>query len=130
MPTAMEPQSDPAWVPCLEGQVSQARELERVLAEQGIEARLQKPPAKACCGGSCGCGAKVQVAVREADVPKVQAFFRDEWAEALRKEGTLAPDAALVQLGIPTDGEPPCPACGTAAPLVGGACSDCGLQLE
>jgi hypothetical protein len=26
--------------------------------------------------------------------------------------------------------EPPCPACGTAAPLVEGACSDCGLQLE
>ena len=26
--------------------------------------------------------------------------------------------------------ELPCPACGTAAPLVAGACSDCGLQLE
>jgi predicted amidophosphoribosyltransferase len=26
--------------------------------------------------------------------------------------------------------DPPCPACGTAAPLVDGACSDCGLQLE
>ena len=26
--------------------------------------------------------------------------------------------------------EPPCPACGTAAPLVEGACSDCGLQLD
>ncbi len=24
----------------------------------------------------------------------------------------------------------PCPACGTAAPLVDGACSDCGLQLD
>ena len=27
------------------------------------------------------------------------------------------------------DAEPPCPCCGTAAPLVRGACSDCGLQL-
>ncbi len=27
------------------------------------------------------------------------------------------------------EGEPPCPCCGTAAPLVNGACSDCGLQL-
>ena len=27
-------------------------------------------------------------------------------------------------------GDPPCPACGTAAPLVEGACSDCGLQLD
>jgi hypothetical protein len=28
------------------------------------------------------------------------------------------------------DAHPPCPACGTAAALVDGACSDCGLQLE
>jgi len=27
------------------------------------------------------------------------------------------------------DGELPCPACGTAAPLVDGECSDCGLYL-
>lgn len=26
--------------------------------------------------------------------------------------------------------ELPCPACGTAAPLVDGCCSDCGLNLE
>ncbi len=25
--------------------------------------------------------------------------------------------------------EPPCPACGTAAPLVDGPCGECGLQL-
>jgi hypothetical protein len=43
----------------------------------------------------------------------------------LEREGT-APVCAR-----PSDSdEPPCPACGTAAPLVGGACSDCGLQLE
>jgi len=28
------------------------------------------------------------------------------------------------------DEHPACPACGTAAPLVDGACSDCGLHLE
>ena len=27
------------------------------------------------------------------------------------------------------EAEPPCPCCGTEAPLVNGACSDCGLQL-
>jgi hypothetical protein len=26
--------------------------------------------------------------------------------------------------------EPPCPACGTAATPVDGACGECGLQLE
>jgi predicted amidophosphoribosyltransferase len=30
----------------------------------------------------------------------------------------------------PEDEEPPCPACGAQAPLVDGACPDCGLQLS
>lgn len=47
----------------------------------------------------------------------------------LEREG-LAPVAPI---GVEVTGEdehPPCPACGTAAPLVDGTCSDCGLQLE
>jgi len=47
--------------------------------------------------------------------------------ESLQREG-LMPQQALQPL--PEEGELPCPACGTAAPLVAGACSDCGLQLE
>ncbi len=49
-----------------------------------------------------------------------------EWREALERDG-LTP----VQVDVPvddTDGVP-CPACGTCAPLVDGACSDCGLFL-
>jgi hypothetical protein len=43
----------------------------------------------------------------------------------LEREGTPMVCAA------PSDSdEPPCPACGTAAPLRDGCCSDCGLQLE
>ena len=46
--------------------------------------------------------------------------------EALAREG-LSPVAPAV---VDEDAEhPPCPACGTAAPLVEGACSDCGLVL-
>jgi predicted RNA-binding Zn-ribbon protein involved in translation (DUF1610 family) len=38
---------------------------------------------------------------------------------------------APVAIVIDEDAEHlPCPACGTAAPLVRGACSDCGLVLE
>ena len=44
----------------------------------------------------------------------------------LEREGN-APVACQVD---PDAEHPPCPACGTAAPLVRGACSDCGLQLE
>jgi hypothetical protein len=51
---------------------------------------------------------------------------RADWRDDLAREG-LAP----VEVTAAEDTEhPPCPACGTAAPLVDGACSDCGLQLE
>lgn len=52
--------------------------------------------------------------------------MRGQWREALEREG-LAP-VAITPTG--DSEELPCPACGTAAPLVDGACSDCGLQLE
>jgi len=52
---------------------------------------------------------------------------RGDWREHLEREG-IEP-VAIKATGTVTD-EPPCPACGTAAPLVEGACSDCGLQLE
>jgi hypothetical protein len=52
--------------------------------------------------------------------------MRSDWRDDLAREG-LAPVAVTVA----EDAEhPPCPACGTAAALVQGACSDCGLQLE
>ncbi|HEU0034527.1 MAG TPA: hypothetical protein VFQ53_28080 [Kofleriaceae bacterium] len=51
--------------------------------------------------------------------------MRGDWREHLEREG-LAP----VDLTAGSGDDLPCPACGTAAPLVDGACSDCGLQLE
>ncbi len=53
--------------------------------------------------------------------------MRDEWAESLHREGSLdAYDGAQLS----ANGELPCPACGTAAPLdEEGACTDCGLVL-
>lgn len=119
-------------MPVLEGAVLQAKEFERQFLARDIAVTLAPPPKKACCGGSCGCGAKLQVLVREGDVQRVAQLMQEEWLEAVRREGTVA-DASLVPLkveGQAEGGEPPCPACGTAAPLVAGACSDCGLQLE
>jgi len=53
-------------------------------------------------------------------------LLRDDWRSHLEREG-LAP----VAVSAAGDAEHlPCPACGTAAPLVEGACSDCGIQLE
>lgn len=52
--------------------------------------------------------------------------MRSDWCDGLAREG-LAP----VELAAASDAEHlACPACGTAAPLADGACSDCGLQLE
>ena len=50
-----------------------------------------------------------------------------EWAAMLEREG-VAPVCAT-SAGA-DGGYPPCPACGAAAPLVDGACSDCGLRLD
>ncbi len=53
-----------------------------------------------------------------------------EWLEMVALEGTA--DIVLAQAGDgdgDPEAEPPCPACGTAAPLVDGECSECGLYL-
>jgi hypothetical protein len=66
--------------------------------------------------------------VREEDLPRVGALVRREWQGVLEREGVQP--AATLGVEAPEGEEPPCPACGTAAPLVEGACSECGLQLE
>lgn len=47
--------------------------------------------------------------------------MRGDWRAAIARES----GATEVNL----DGDA-CPACGCTLPLVGGACADCGLQLE
>ena len=90
----------------------------------GVPALVRKE--EGCKSGSCG--PAFEVLVREQDLPVVAAMQRERWYEALEREG-LAPRLAPVAEVSETE-EPPCPACGTAAPLVEGACSDCGLQLD
>lgn len=83
-----------------------------------------------CCSKG-GCGPKAALMVGPDDVPKVAALLRDDWVAALERESPGSAER-LARLHGPeaTDGELPCPACGTAGPLVSGACGDCGLQLE
>ncbi len=123
--------SDVEVIAYREGPLSSVKEFERECLSREIPVLLAKAPPKACCAGSgCGCGAKFQMLVREEDVPRIEQVFRDQWLK-LAKE-TLG--ESVVQLKVPEQvpegTEPPCPACGTAAPLAAGACSDCGLQLE
>ncbi|MDP1918541.1 MAG: hypothetical protein Q8S33_31905 [Myxococcales bacterium] len=115
-------------VPFAESAVAQAKELERMLLANDIPVILAKPPAKACCGGGCGCGAKVQLMVREDDAPKIAQLLQADWLDAVRREGTI--DAGLVPLRTPAENELICPACQFVGVLVDGMCQDCGLVLE
>lgn len=115
-------------VPFAESAVAQAKELERMLLANDIPVILAKPPAKACCGGGCGCGAKVQLMVREDDAPKIAQLLQADWLDAVRREGTI--DGALVPLRTPAEHELVCPACQFVGVLVDGMCQDCGLVLE
>jgi hypothetical protein len=64
--------------------------------------------------------------VQEQDVEAFVRLQQGQWVDLLKQEGTY--DPSLFENADP-NGELPCPACGTQAPLVEGACSDCGLHL-
>lgn len=72
-------------------------------------------------------GDKFLLLVRQQDMPKVMTFLQREWRAEIEREGM---GAGLFGVEAKEGEEPPCPACGTAAPLVDGACSECGLQLD
>ena len=93
----------------------------------GVPALVRKE--EGCKSGSCG--PAFEVLVREEDVARISAMQRERWYEALEREGLAPRVVPVAEVAEDAEaGEPPCPACGTAAPLVEGACSDCGLQLE
>ncbi|MBW2277444.1 MAG: hypothetical protein JRF63_08130 [Deltaproteobacteria bacterium] len=51
--------------------------------------------------------------------------MRSEWEQELAREGLVPIEAEAST----AEGAVACPACGTTAPLIDGACSDCGLAL-
>lgn len=111
-------------LPYAKASLRDAQAFVAALLAQGVPAAVRKPDD--CCGGG-GCGPSFEVLVREEDVSRIAALQRGDWEQALVREGL----GHVAAQGAAADGdEPPCPACGTAAPLVAGACSDCGLQLE
>ena len=121
-------------VPCLTAPLPDAKELQAACEEAEIPAFLSRGE---CCGKSgCGCAPKMQLLVAREDVDKVARLMNQRWKALLSREGTVDLEDAeggngAATAAAETEAEhPPCPACGTAAPLVAGACSDCGLQLE
>jgi hypothetical protein len=116
--------ADAELVPCVETQLADARKLVEACLAEGVPALVHR---EACSKPSCS--PKFQVLVRPEDTSRVAGLLQRRWLDSLEREG-LVPAAGQAPQAVPEDGEPPCPACGTAAPLVRGACGDCGLQLE
>jgi hypothetical protein len=114
----------PELVPCLTAPLADAKEILAACEDAAIPAQLS---AEDCCDTRGGCAPKVQLLVAAHDVPRLAQLLESRWQAMVAREGTGTP--GLPSIAVP-DGEPPCPACGTAGPLVSGACSDCGLQLE
>jgi hypothetical protein len=114
-------------VPCLSGNLPEMKTIRDRCLAAGI------PVVLGCPSPTKSCGARTHILVEEDDVPRVAAVLRGDWRDALVREG-LAPVTYVAGEAAAADGEPegdpPCPACGHAAPLVEGACADCGLHLE
>jgi hypothetical protein len=111
---------------CVEAPLTEAKEIRDACLAAEIPVLIDRG---ACCGrGGCGCAPKLQVLARPEDVPRVARLLQQRWRALALREGTVDTDHPAV--AAPAGDEPPCPACGTAAPLQSGACSDCGLQLE
>lgn len=112
-------------VACLQAPLLEAKELREACLAADIPVLLERAD---CCGsGGCGCAPKIALHARAEDLPRVARLVQARWRELARREGTVGEHHPAV--AGPGAGEPPCPACGTAAPLVEGACADCGLQL-
>lgn len=106
-------------VPAIQGSLDDIKKMRDQCLAADIPVAVMAPP---------GPPGKLVLLVREEDIQQVGALLRSQWREQIEREGT----GSLGLLGVEAaEGEePPCPACGTAAPLVEGACSECGLQLE
>jgi hypothetical protein len=116
-------------VPFLKAALTDAKELREACLAAEIPVLLG--PDDACCGsggGGCGCAPKLQLYARPEDAPRIAGLMQERWRAMALQEGTV--DEAHRAVALPSGDDPPCPACGTAAPLLGGACTDCGLQLE
>jgi hypothetical protein len=115
---------DAEVVPCLQATLADAREMLDACLEAEIPVLLDRAPR--CHEGGCGCAPKLELLARPEDLPRVAELLRQRWEGMLVREGTL--EGATEGAEAPSE-EPPCPACGTAAPLADGACTGCGLHL-
>jgi hypothetical protein len=121
---AVEALHEAELVTVAQGRLGEIKELQDKCLDAGIPAMAARPDQ-----GCNKCGASLHLMVRETDVTRVVELMQRAWSELVAREGVAATLPAPGQVAVAGD-DLPCPACGTVAPLVKGACSDCGLQLE
>ena len=121
---AVEALRDAELVTVAQGGLAEIKELQGKCLDAGIPAMAARPD-ESCNTGKCG--TRLHLMIRDADVTLVAELMQRTWAEMVAREGVAPPLPAAAQAA---GDDLPCPACGTVAPLVQGACGDCGLQLE
>jgi hypothetical protein len=119
---ALQALEDAEVVPALQAPLGEAKELLGACLDEDIPALLDRAPR--CHEGGCGCAPKLELLVRPEDLPRVRDLLDRRWNGMLEREGTAARDKEATG-----EADPPCPACGTTAPLEAGACAGCGLHL-
>ena len=125
---AEEALADTDVVACMQAPIADMKEIRAACLDADIPVLLGREDACCAKGGGCGCAPKLQLLARAEDAPRIARLLQERWRAMAIAEGTVDDDHPAV--APPAGDEPPCPACGTAAPLAGGACVDCGLQLE
>jgi hypothetical protein len=116
--------ADAELVPCLQAPLADIKEIREACLSAEIPVLLDRD---ACCGkGGCGCAPKLMLLARPEDAVRIERLLQERWRTMALREGTVDEDHPAVAVSGEHE---PCPACGTAAPLADGACSDCGLQL-
>jgi hypothetical protein len=119
---ALEALAEAETIPVVQGPLAEVKRIWRACLEQDLPVVVAAPE-----GPACG-GARLALLVRKEDASAVVALLQNEWK--VDREGVDPAAAARLGVEAGEGEEPPCPACGTAAPLVEGACGECGLQLE
>jgi hypothetical protein len=121
---ALKELADAEVVPCVTAGIADIKEILDACLAADIPAVLDRQ--EACGNPGHSCVPRIDLCVRPEDLPKVMGMMHARWQSLLDQEGTLAE----VGSGAAEGDDPPCPACGAPGPLAGGACKECGLQLE
>jgi len=118
----MEIKPDDELVDIRRGPLLQMKELQNLLAGNGLPALVVKD--EASCGQGC-CGTVLLLRVRMADIQEVMAVLEEEH---VRTTGLHEHDTSHVDAVFNTHAEQAtCPACGCTFPTSQATCPDCGL---